>query len=47
IKAAVFLEGFHEPALALLYEPIQTCAGRLAAKRCTCRLAVLSINLTQ
>ncbi|CAN0545081.1 unnamed protein product, partial [Ectocarpus sp. 8 AP-2014] len=47
IKAAAFLEGFHEPALALLYEPIQTCAGRLASKRSTCRLALLSINLTQ
>ncbi|CAM9806161.1 unnamed protein product, partial [Scytosiphon promiscuus] len=45
--AAAFLEGFHEPALAILYEPIQTCAGRLATKRCTCRLVVLSINLTQ
>eukprot|EP00903_Cladosiphon_okamuranus_P018754 g17257.t1 len=47
IKAAAFLEGFHEPALALLYEPIQTCAGRLASKRSTCRLVVFSINLTQ
>lgn len=47
IKAAAFLEGFHEPALALLYEPTQTCAGRLASKRSTCRLVVFSINLTQ
>lgn len=47
IKAATFLEGFHEPALAVLYEPIQTCPGRLASKRSTCQLALLSLNLTQ
>eukprot|EP00752_Nemacystus_decipiens_P015088 g13442.t1 len=47
IKAAAFLEGFHEPALALLYEPVQTCAGRLASMRSTCRLVVFSLNLTQ
>ncbi|CAN0132678.1 unnamed protein product, partial [Laminaria digitata] len=47
IKAATFLEGFHEPALAILYEPIQTYAGRLASKRSTCRLVLLSVNLTQ
>ncbi|CAM9407980.1 unnamed protein product, partial [Sphacelaria rigidula] len=47
IKAAAFLEGFHEPALALLYEPVQTCAGRLAQRRSTCRLVLLSLNLVQ
>lgn len=47
IKAAAFLEGFHEPALALLYEPVQTCPGRLASKQSTCRLVLLSVNLTQ
>lgn len=47
IKAATFLEGFHEPALAILFEPIQTYAGRLASMRSTCRLVLLSVNLTQ
>lgn len=47
IKAAAFLEGFYEPALALLYEPVQTCGGRLAKRRSTCRLVLLSLNLVQ
>ncbi|CAM9443013.1 unnamed protein product [Discosporangium mesarthrocarpum] len=43
----IFLEGFNEPALALLFEPDQTWGGRLAGLRSTCKLVLLSLNLPQ
>ncbi|KAI8825062.1 CPSF A subunit region-domain-containing protein [Fimicolochytrium jonesii] len=43
----VFLYGYLEPTLAILYEPVQTWGGRLAARRDTKRLIVISLDLDQ
>ncbi|CAM9832960.1 unnamed protein product, partial [Choristocarpus tenellus] len=47
VKDVAFLEGFNESALALLFEPVQTLGVRLADLRSTCKLVLLSLNLTQ
>ncbi|KAJ3100898.1 Cleavage and polyadenylation specificity factor subunit 1 [Phlyctochytrium planicorne] len=41
-----FLYGFVEPTLAILYETVQTWTGRLAARRDTRALIVISVDTT-
>ncbi|VDD81346.1 unnamed protein product [Mesocestoides corti] len=40
-----FLYGFYEPTLFVLYEPVGTWAGRVSARRDTCCIVALSLNL--
>ncbi|KAI9088335.1 CPSF A subunit region-domain-containing protein [Phlyctochytrium arcticum] len=42
-----FLHGYFEPTLAILFEPVSTWAGRLAARKDTKALLVVSLDLTQ
>lgn len=41
----VFLPGYPEPTLAILYEPDQTFAGRFSAKKDSFKVAFVSVNL--
>ncbi|KAF9586527.1 Cleavage and polyadenylation specificity factor subunit 1 [Lunasporangiospora selenospora] len=43
----VFLYDFFEPTLAILFSPQQTWTGRLAVRKDTCSLVVVSLNITQ
>ena len=40
-----FLHGYHQPTLLILYEPLKTCPGRIAVRKDTCRLDVLTLDL--
>ena len=40
-----FLPGFNEPTLAILFQPNQTCTGRLENARDTCRLIVVTLDV--
>ncbi|TPX40593.1 hypothetical protein SeMB42_g03452 [Synchytrium endobioticum] len=42
-----FLYDYFEPTLAILFEPVQTWTGRLAARRDTKRLIVVSLDLSR
>ncbi|KAF6036418.1 Cpsf160 [Bugula neritina] len=42
-----FLQGYYEPTLFILYEPIRTWVGRLPTRKDTCRLATLSLNMQE
>ena len=42
-----FLYGYHQPTLLILYEPLKTCPGRIAVRKDTCRLDVLTLNLKE
>ncbi|KAK3837510.1 MAG: CPSF A subunit region-domain-containing protein [Linnemannia gamsii] len=42
----VFLYDFFEPTLAILYSPQQTWTGRLAVRKDTCSLVVVSLDIT-
>ncbi len=47
VRSICFLEGLSKPALAVLFEKSCTWAGRLAAKRDTCSVVVLSLIMSQ
>ncbi|KAF9917041.1 Cleavage and polyadenylation specificity factor subunit 1 [Lobosporangium transversale] len=42
----VFLYDFYEPTLAILFSPEQTWTGRLAVRKDTCSLVVVSLDIT-
>ncbi|KAL5112984.1 Cleavage and polyadenylation specificity factor subunit 1 [Taenia crassiceps] len=42
-----FLFGFYEPTLLVLYEPSGTWTGRVSARRDTCCIVALSLNLQE
>ena len=42
-----FLHGYNQPTLAILYEPLQTFAGRIAVRKDTCRLDVLTLDVKE
>ena len=42
-----FLHGYNQPTLAILYEPLQTFSGRIAVRKDTCRLDVLTLDVKE
>jgi hypothetical protein len=45
VRDVCFLRGFHAPTLAVLHQPLQTWAGRVATGTETCVVTVMSVNL--
>ena len=39
-----FLHGYNQPTLLILYEPLRTYAGRIAVRKDTCRLDVVTLD---
>ena len=39
--------GYNQPTLAILYEPLQTFAGRIAVRKDTCRLDVITLDVKE
>ena len=42
-----FLHGYNQPTLLILYEPLKTSAGRIAVRKDTCRLDVISLDVKE
>ena len=42
-----FLHGYNQPTLLILYEPLKTYAGRIAVRKDTCRLDVISLDVKE
>ena len=42
-----FLHGYHQPTMLILYEPLQTFAGRIAVRKDTCRLDVITLDVKE
>ena len=40
-----FLHGYSQPTLLILYEPLKTYAGRIAMRKVTCRLEVVTLDV--
>lgn len=40
-----FLHGYNQPTLLILYEPLKTFAGRIAVRKDTCRLDVVTLDV--
>ncbi|KAL1407554.1 mRNA cleavage and polyadenylation factor subunit [Vanrija albida] len=46
IEDVLFLPGFHSPTIAILFEPMQTWAGRYKSERDTFRLEIRTVDLS-
>ncbi len=42
-----FMHGYNQPTLAILYEPLKTFAGRIAVRKDTCRLDVITLDVKE
>ena len=42
-----FLHGYNQPTLLILYGPLKTCSGRIAVRKDTCRLDVISLDVKE
>ena len=42
-----FLHGYNQPTLLILYEPLKTYSGRIAVRKDTCRLIVISLDVKE
>lgn len=42
-----FLHGYNQPTLMILYEPLKTCPGRIAVRKDTCRLDVVTLDVKE
>lgn len=47
VKDFQFLHGYYEPTVFMLYEPLQTWAGRTAVRADTCCIAAISLNIQE
>ena len=41
------LHGYNQPTLLILYEPLKTYAGRIAVRKDTCRLDVVTLDVKE
>lgn len=42
-----FLHGYNQPTLCILYEPLKTYSGRIAVRKDTCRLDVVTLDVKE
>ncbi|XP_078335129.1 cleavage and polyadenylation specificity factor subunit 1-like isoform X2 [Crassostrea virginica] len=47
VKDFQFLHGYYEPTVFILFEPLQTWAGRTAVRADTCSIVAISLNLQE